>query len=109
MKHGFCIEKIDPFRVTITKYTGNTETVVVPGKIQNCKVVSIGEYAFGKCECIEHITLPNTIEDIKQSAFEKCNNLKSIKMPSRLMEIGNDSFFGCSSLAEITIPNTVYK
>lgn len=52
-------------------------------------VTSIGRNAFGNCESLSNIKLPNTLERIEDSTFEGCYNIKSITIPASVTYIGN--------------------
>lgn len=95
--------------------------IVVPNTVR-----SIGEGAFGFCENLVHVTLPegelttieartfsgckslagltipNTVYEIKESAFEM-SGLTEIVIPNSVMEVDGMVFYGCRSLAHVTL------
>ena len=65
--------------------------------------------AFRGWECIESVTLPNTLVYIGPRAFDNCCNLKQVILPPHLEVIEAEAFDYCPSLNEITIPASVKK
>ena len=93
--------------VTITKYTGNEENVIVPKTIDGFAVDKIGNEAFSDCDFIQSITLSDGITLIGDEAFLCCYSLQNIILPESLKEIGMCAFSCCSSLDNIKIPDSV--
>ena len=85
--------------ITITRYTGNKTKLVIPGKIGDKKVTSIGWNAFSGCRGLKSITLPEGVTSIEAYAFVGCSGLKSITIPKSVTSIDYDVFRGCDSLA----------
>ena len=117
-------------------YSGLTEPsgdLVIPRTVSNNDltyfVTSIGNYAFGLCDSLTSVTIPNTVTNIDYGAFQQCSSLTSINIPNSVTSIGSDAFSysglisitwpnsiseipyntfsGCSKLTSVTIPNTV--
>jgi hypothetical protein len=93
--------------ISIIKYNGKSQNVIIPEKINDGLVAAIGSEAFLNCKNIVSIRLPNTIEYIGDDAFTNCENLKIINIPEGVIEIGTDAFWGCSSLEKISLPATL--
>ena len=94
--------------VTITKYTGAGDTVVViPSKINNVPVRSIGASAFSYCSRLTSITIPSSVRSIGAEAFYECNSLTSITIPAGVKAIEVRTFFGCYGLTSVTIPSSL--
>ena len=94
---------LDDGTVGIAKYTGSDTEVTIPSKIDGKSVTSIGEYAFGWCESLTSITIPNSVTSIGSSAFRGCKNLTSITIPNSVTSIDEDAFQWCTSLASINV------
>ena len=60
--------------------------------------------AFGSCEGITKLNLPDSITQIDDAAFIYCSKLAEINIPAGVTEIGYDCFKGCESLKSINIP-----
>ena len=67
----------------------------------------IGNMAFGMCESLTNINIPNSVTTIGYSAFAYCDSLTSINIPNSVTTIGDWAFRACKSLTSITIPNSV--
>ena len=70
-------------------------------------VTSIGEEAFGYCESLTSITIPDSVTSIGGGAFYYCESLTSVTIPDSVTSIGGGAFYSCSSLTSITIPDSV--
>ena len=114
---------------TITKYVESDTVVVIPSKINDVTVETIGNTAFknsavtrvtipdsvtaiysgafANCSQLTNISIPNSVTYIGFSAFNSCTSLKSITLPSSLSSISEALFFGCSQLTTIHIPVSV--
>lgn len=55
--------------VQIIKYNGSEASLVIPSKLNNCTVTSIGDSAFANISSIKSITIPDTVTHIGYSAF----------------------------------------
>ena len=110
--------------VTITKYIGADEMVVIPSEIEGKKVknidldpinhggntqevkylnisegiINIISNSFYQCKKLESVSLPSTLQTIGDNAFKYCNNLKEINLPESLTNIGDSSFEDCVRL-----------
>ena len=63
--------------------------------------------AFGSCEGITKLNLPDSITQIDDAAFIYCSKLAEINIPAGVTEIGSNCFDGCESLKKIDIPDGV--
>ena len=117
-------------QVTITKYIGENENVVVPEtiaglpvtyldgdtffRVPNAKTIksveikaNIKELAKSQFFCkenLETVILPEGIETIPEAAFIECTSLKNINIPSTVKTLEFKAFFGCKALDDITLP-----
>lgn len=89
----------------ITAYYGKDSTPIIPEKINNIKVVGIGDECF-KGSRITGVSIPETVTKIGNSAFEGCSYLKSVDFRSNQTKvtIGNAAFKKCTALKDITLP-----
>lgn len=67
-----------PKTVTITKYTGTENTVILPSTINSWPVTKIGEDALKDNTTITSVTIPDSVTEIGANAFAGCTNLTSV-------------------------------
>lgn len=94
-------------KCTITEYIGTAAQVVIPSKIEEAPVISIGDSAFEGCTSLTSIVIPEGVTTIGDFAFDDCVSLTSVILPKGLTSIGNDAFDLCVNLTSITIPEGV--
>lgn len=86
--------------VTIDRYTGEDEYVVIPSEIDGKKVVAIGNTsseigAFENRTSITSIFIEDGIMEIQDNAFRGCKNLFSVVIPKSVIYIGKGVFNDC--------------
>ena len=70
-------------------------------------ITCIGKMAFGQCEDLTSITLPDSVTSLGDACFFACHSLTSIEIPGLVTEIGKAAFYSCYSLTSIEIPASV--
>ena len=86
---------------TITGLTdaGKTQTeLVIPYKIDDVEITSIGALVFNRCYSLTSITIPNSVISISNFAFNVCTSLISVNIPNSVTSIGDGAFYDCCSL-----------
>ena len=78
--------------------------VIIPGSINDKKVVAIGGFAFDSKQLIS-VVIPNTVTSIGNSAFSN-NKLTTVTIPNSVISIGEGTF-SSNQLTTVTIPNSV--
>lgn len=71
--------------------------------------LSIFGGAFGLCDGLTSINLPNSITNIGSNAFDGCIGLTSINIPNSTISIGDDCFYGCENLQKVVLPSSLQK
>ena len=72
-------------------------------------VTKIGYTAFGRCNTLQTIVIPDSVTSIGSYAFSYCTSLTTITIPDSVKSIGKNAFFSCKCLTSITIPNSVKR
>lgn len=93
-----------PEGLTLTKYTGNSENVVIPDGI-----VIIGREAFSECKNIKTVTIPSSVKTISEKAFMNIESLEEVVFSEGLEIIENRAFFGCKKLRKADLPNSLKR
>lgn len=78
------------------------QSITIPESVEN-----IGLGSFSSCSSLTSVTIPNSVKSIEDYAFLNCSNLRSISIPKNVEYIGSSAFAGCSLQKWITIPNSV--
>ncbi len=72
----------------ITKYIGESTTVIIPEDIQGYPVTLIGSLSFMNSN-IQYVDIPDTVEKICHHAFCSCKELTTVKMGNGTKYIEN--------------------
>lgn len=97
--------------IEIVKYLGENTNIVIPEKVDNKFVTSIGGGAFESNQTIEAVTVPSKVTILQYGAFAYCGNLKNVAFgeESALKEIGPQALKNCHRLTECNLPDSVKK
>ena len=77
--------------------------IVIPDKLPDGRiVVGVSEKAFFRCDGIESVNLPATVNTIGAYAFAWCSDLESIIAPG-VVFIEERAFMGCKKLLRISL------
>lgn len=93
--------------VSIYRYSGTEENVVVPEFFEGLPIKIILAEAFKGNKSVKEIVLPPQLEEIFLSAFEDCENLEKIYIPETVVGISSGAFRNCKSLKEVTLPSNL--
>lgn len=69
--------------------------------------ITIAELAFGDCDILEVVNMPNTLKTIENYAFAYCKSLKSITIPNSVTRIDDNAFYTCENLKDIIFDGTI--
>ena len=69
------------------------ESVEYGGDVYSVTIIGIG--AFGSCDGLTSITIPNSVTTIGDWAFDGCTGLTSVTIPNSVTTIGDWAFDGC--------------
>jgi len=93
--------------ITITRYTGPSGAVTIPGTINGLPVISIEAQAFSGRSGLTSVTIPDTVTSIGYGAFDSCSSLTNVTIGNSVTWIGERAFYVCTKLTSLTIPNSV--
>lgn len=71
------------------------------------KITYICGLAFAKCERLEEVIVPSTVEIIGHTAFANCINLERVVIEEGCKEMSFGIFEGCIGLEEVHLPSSV--
>ena len=134
-ENGYYYSYLNNDEVEFAGYTRQTQTVVVPEKMNNRLVTTvanrafidddyltgidfsnasylsvIGMYSFANCSALNtKLTIPAPIEYIDTCAFEKCTSLPEVEITADLYAIPLQCFNGCSSLVHVTFNDGLHE
>lgn len=91
--------------MSVKKYIGNDENVIIPRSAKGFNVTKIGGTAFMSCD-VTSVTLPDSIKKLEMGAFWACFKLNSIIIPDGVSGIEEYAFEGCS--AEVYYKGNIY-
>ena len=78
-----------------------TSIVLEPG------VTIIPESAFRNMDCVQSVSIPESMKEIEQEAFSGCDALASVTVPNGVTSIGGYAFQYCPALTTATLPDSV--
>ena len=70
-------------------------------------VTIIGWAVFADCTRLTSISIPNSVETIRDGAFQSSTSLTSINIPNSVTSLGEGAFFGCTGLPSVTLGNSM--
>lgn len=79
------------------------EHLIIPEGVEEIK-----EYSFWGIGSIQKVTLPNSVKTISDGAFGYCKNLINIHLGNCVEVIEDDAFLGCS-FSQIDLPESLTK
>ena len=94
-------------KVTITRYFGIDENIIVPEKLDKKLVIGISEKAFANLKTLKNVVIGDNITEIEQYAFVECTGLRTVHIPNSVIAINEGTFMDCRSLTYINIPESV--
>ena len=94
---------VNNWYLSVAGYIGKPSNVTIIEKIEkyNLPVKEIDWWAFGECTSLTQITIPNSVERIKEMAFYNCKSLTSIIIPNTVKTIDYNVFTCCTSLKNV--------
>lgn len=117
--------------VTLQKYLGDADVVMIPAMIDDLPVSKIDDECFANHSEILKVVMPDTMRNIGYKAFYGCSALREVnfpdglyeikgwsfahtaipeaKLPDSLKKLGYGTFYGCNKLTEVILSPDVVK
>ena len=92
--------------ITILKYIGHSEVVVIPNEIHGKNVTKINNLCFSMNDDIYSVSIPDSVIEIGGGGFFQCRNLKKVTLSSQIEIIGSGAFEK-TAISEITLPTSL--
>lgn len=89
---------------TVTGYTGNEETLIIPSAIDGYTVTAIADNAF-EGSAFKSIVVSSGIVKIGWFCFRNCEELRSVILPASVGSIGYSAFGGASEHLTVYAPS----
>ena len=77
--------------------------IVIPGKLGDHEVRSIGKKAFLGCKGLRYVLLPSGVDSVGEWAFAFCDNLSRVDIPRRQIDFGKGVFKNDNELRELFV------
>ncbi|MBP3923603.1 MAG: leucine-rich repeat domain-containing protein [Ruminiclostridium sp.] len=81
-KFGYSFASDGSNGIILTSYSGNPTELVIPETIDGHKVVGIHEEVFRYCQALKTLTIPKSVNTIRNVCFDYCESLEEIKVDS---------------------------
>ncbi len=92
----------------VTVYNGNSKNITIPSTVDGARIKVIDTSLFRNSD-IESVTIPDSINEIRDYAFAGCHELKEVVIPEGVTVIGQNAFWDCPKLEKITLPSSLKK
>ena len=111
--HGFWRSNVNTINIDKTALidisSGNVDTHIPINRINitnlatfmNIKKQLAGYDLYLNGELVENVTIPSSIEDIKEYAMYNCKSLKTVTIPSHVKSIDQNVFIGCLGITKV--------
>ena len=101
--------------ISITKYHGNDDRLVLPEELDGKRVPEIGDgsvwdyvlHDYGETSDIEEIELPEGITRLGYLSFAELSRLETVNIPESVTSFGGSLFRGCSAIESMTLPEGI--
>ena len=90
-------------------YTGNSEYVKIPSKINGYTITGINTQAFKNNKKLKGIIIPDTVTYVEDSLFSGCISLTDVDLGKGITVITNGMFYNCKNLKSLTIPEQIER
>lgn len=81
--------------------------IIIPSSHNGKPVTRIAEHAFGGCDELTSVMIPDSITSMGSHVFEGCSKLTHTIIPDSITSMGSHVFVDCNSLTSVSIGNGV--
>ena len=92
------------FFCVLLGYSGNSNCVNVPSKIENVPVTIIHNHCFFNHDCLRSVLVPSTVKSVDFAAFRNCKNLSKVTFTSHTENFAPHAFYKCAKNLTIISP-----
>ena len=90
---------------------GGKQPAAISGKFfapaaETSRLKRIGNWAFYNAHELQHLEIPESVEEIGDAAFYGCTYLEDLSLPASVQSIGDNCFALCSKLTKIVVNST---
>ncbi len=89
--------------VSVLRYNGSDEVVVVPSSYEGKPVKYIGSIALANGCSAKAVKLPDSVEEIREGAFANNENLEMVVLGTGTKKIEEGVFVSCPNLREVEL------
>ena len=81
----------------------------IPAMLGTHPVGSVGSRAFGNCDELTGIVIPDSVTNIESFAFYECTGLTGVTIGEQVKNIGSWAFAFCSGLTNVMFPDSLTR
>ena len=81
--------------------------IIIPSSHNGKPITRIAEHAFGGCDELTSVMIPDSITSMGSHVFEGCSKLTHTIIPDSITSMGSHVFVDCNSLTSVSIGNGV--
>ena len=89
--------------ISITRFNGEDEIVVIPSAIDGKNVVTVGENAFVNNSTMKGVKVPDTVHTLETSSFMNCTALEVFVSGASVKKLEMYTLNGCKKLHDIQL------
>lgn len=93
--------------VTLSKYNGVDEEVVIPEMLGSLPLTRIGDEAFLRNNTMRSVSIPDTVTYIGINAFRECDGLTSVVIPDSVTTMDSFAFYSCQNLTDVVLSKNI--
>ena len=88
---------------TLLCYSGSSETLQIPEKLQGRPIRAVGNGALAECRALRRVIVPEQIRRIGNEAFSNCPALETVVFKGGLPSFAPNLFYRCPNLRMLSL------